>query len=510
MLEKDKGKISEEEKKKLEFIATQAGTMTKDQMGSTIKDLNIKNPDTGNDLTEPEEFNLMFKTSIGPSGLLTGYLRPETAQGIFVNFNKLLDFNGGKMPFAGAQIGLGFRNEIAPRSGLLRVREFEMAEIEHFVDPEDKKHPKYKNIKHYKLPLFSKEKQGKMEDPHFDLTLEDALAQKIIDNETLAYFICRTYIFLVSAGVNPQNIRFRQHCENEMAHYASDCWDAEIETSYGWVECVGIADRSCYDLNCHAKVSKIKHVAARKFSQPQTIQVVKVNMNKGVLGGQYKGDSKLLFEYIAGCTTQELLCLKNDFDTKGTLDVELEGKKFVLDGKNCSFELKNQQVMEEKYTPNVIEPSFGIGRILYSIFEHSFKMRDEKRTFLHLPAKIAPVKCSILPLVSSLDFDPLVNQISISLKKRGISNKVDSGSSTIGRRYARTDEIGIPFGITVDNQSLTDSTVTLREISTTKQVRIPVAEVVEVMENLIEGFLDWNAVLTKYPLFESKTEESEE
>lgn len=129
--------------------------MKAEQLNETIRELAIKSPDTGNDLSEALPFNLMFETMIGPTGQLRGFLRPETAQGIFINFRRLLEFNNGRMPFAAAQIGLGYRNEIHPKQGLLRVREFTMAEIEHFVDPANKKHPKFYRIKDLCLPLFS-------------------------------------------------------------------------------------------------------------------------------------------------------------------------------------------------------------------------------------------------------------------------------------------------------------------------------------------------------------------
>lgn len=151
----EKKKAKPEEVKELESILTKVETFSIDQMHETIQKLGIKSPDTGNELGRPEPFNLMFATPIGPSGALQGFLRPETAQGIFVNFNRLNEFNGGRIPFASAQIGLGFRNEIAPRQGLYRVREFEMAEIEHFFDPKSTDHPKFKSVKDLELPLLT-------------------------------------------------------------------------------------------------------------------------------------------------------------------------------------------------------------------------------------------------------------------------------------------------------------------------------------------------------------------
>ena len=145
-----------DEKNELELLEADVENYSAEQIDELITRMNIKDPDTGNSLSPAVPFNLMFDTQIGPTGLFKGYLRPETAQGIFINFRRLIEFNNGRMPFAAAQIGMGFRNEISPRQGLLRVREFTMAEIEHFVDPNDKSHPKFaSSVAHLDLPLLS-------------------------------------------------------------------------------------------------------------------------------------------------------------------------------------------------------------------------------------------------------------------------------------------------------------------------------------------------------------------
>ena len=185
----------------------------------------------------------MFQTHIGPSGAVKGFLRPETAQGIFVNFKRLLEFNQGKLPFAAAQIGNAFRNEISPRSGLIRVREFTMAEVEHFCDPAEKDHPKFSGVADTMMTLYSANNQMGGEAAR-QVRIGDAVAAGTVANQTLGYFLTRIQNFLIKIGVDNSRLRFRQHMANEMAHYACDCWDAEILTSYGWVECVGCADRS--------------------------------------------------------------------------------------------------------------------------------------------------------------------------------------------------------------------------------------------------------------------------
>lgn len=164
--------------------------------------------------------------------LLCSFLRPETAQGIFVNFKRLLEFNGNRLPFAGAQIGKAFRNEVSPRSGLIRVREFDMAEIEYFVDPDKKNSfPKFDQISSVPVNLYSACDQMEGRSAQ-QVTVGEALTAGTIANKTLGYFIGRMHLFLTKMGVATNRLRFRQHLSNEMAHYACDCWDAECKTSY--------------------------------------------------------------------------------------------------------------------------------------------------------------------------------------------------------------------------------------------------------------------------------------
>lgn len=174
----------------------------------------------------------MFDTAIGPEGDKKGYLRPETAQGQFLNFSKLLEFNNAKMPFASASIGKSFRNEISPRSGLLRVREFLMAEIEHFVDPKAKAHRRFREVEQVQCRFLPKGVQQEGKTEVTEVTIGHAVKSGMVDNETLGYFLVRIWLFLQKIGCDMSRVRFRQHMNNEMAHYATDCWDAEIHTSY--------------------------------------------------------------------------------------------------------------------------------------------------------------------------------------------------------------------------------------------------------------------------------------
>ncbi|XP_033325114.1 glycine--tRNA ligase isoform X1 [Megalopta genalis] len=504
-------KTSEATRAECNDIIVKLDGMTKDEMAAILLKFNMKSPISGNDLTEPIEFNLMFATEIGPTGLKKGYLRPETAQGIFVNFKRLLAFNQERLPFAAAQIGNAFRNEISPRSGLIRVREFTMAEIEHFCDPNDKSHPKFETVKDLSLLLYSacNQMDGKSAQR---VTIGDAVSTKLIANETLGYFMGRINQFLIKVGVDPKRLRFRQHMGNEMAHYACDCWDAECLTSYGWIECVGCADRSAYDLTQHTKATGVKLVAEKKLSAPKNVDICEIVPNKVLIGKTFKKDSKLVQDALAALTESEINALESAISENGEEELKLSNDTDVKITKDM-IQVKRYQktVHVEEIIPSVIEPSFGIGRIMYAVFEHNFKARDgdEKRTYFSLPPVVAPLKCSVLPLSSNDEFVPFVKQLSQDLTKVDVSHKIDDSSGSIGRRYARTDEIAIPFGITIDFDTLkTPHSATLRERDSMRQVRINLDELPGVVRDLSYGKITWADIEAKYPKFEQESTES--
>lgn len=243
------------------------------------------------------------------------------------------------------------------------------------------------------------------------MTLAEAVANKVIDNQTLAYFMARTYLFLQSVGISAEGIRFRQHRSDEMAHYAKDCWDAEVETSYGWIEIAGHADRSCFDLSRHAKRTKTELVAARLLPEPKQVKFVKVLPNKKEIGKVFKGDSKPINDVLEEASEEEKLALMKEFESTGEATLTLpSGKQVKLNKDFIAFELGEKTQHEEKYTPSVIEPSFGIGRIVYCIFEHCFKIRphEASRTYFTFPPLIAPLKCSILPLIPNPELNNFV------------------------------------------------------------------------------------------------------
>jgi glycyl-tRNA synthetase len=494
-----------------------------------MKEHNIKNPETGGDLEDPVEFNLMFQTTIGPSGGNIAYLRPETAQGQFLNFNKLLEFNNAQMPFASASIGKSFRNEISPRAGLLRVREFLMAEIEHYVDPEGgKKHANFDEVAHVELELLNRDVQLQGKTAVERKAIGKAVEEGIVDNETLGYFLARIQIFMQNIGIDQTKIRFRQHMANEMAHYAADCWDCELFTSYGWIECVGCADRSAYDLTVHSKATGVPLLVRQTRAEPLKIEQFEIDLDKKKFGPKFRKDAKAVEAAVEGLTQDLREKLAIELKDTGKIEIDVPGTesgKAVLDKDLIVIEKRTSESHIREYVPNVIEPSFGIGRILYALIEHNYWTRegDEARGVISFPALVAPTKVLLCPLSSNKVFVPLLRRISNGLLDRGISSLVDDSGASIGKRYvngqvfagqmtnisrySRNDELGTPFGITVDFQSVEDSTITLRERDTTKQVRGSEEEVLTALKNLCDGRESWEDVLKRLPIFEGQKTE---
>jgi glycyl-tRNA synthetase len=479
-------------------------------MQQYIETYKIVAPGTGNPLSAPYPFNLMFETQIGPTGKVLGYLRPETAQGMFVNFKRLLEFNGGRMPFAAAQMGTAFRNEIAPRSGLLRVREFPLAEIEHFLNPRDKSHTKFHTVANYVLSLLDRDSQDG-QDITKQLTAGEAVSRGVIGNETLAYFMCRTSQFLTDCGIKSEKLRFRQHKSTEMAHYSSDCWDAEVFTTYGWIECVGHADRSAYDLSVHSARTKQDLMAQEVYDPPRIEEEVAVKINSGKFGPAFGTNQQRYAEHLRSLNKADALKLQADLK-KGPTKVSLcTGEAFELKPDMVTIEIKEKKVSVYKYLPGVIEPAFGIGRIMYAILEHSYCVRvkaGEEQGILQLPPLIAPVKCAILPLASSPESAALVRSLEQGFVKLGMSTKVDNSGASIGRKYARADEIGVPFGITIDFESVANNDCTVRDRDSLNQIRVNVAEAPTIIHALCTGKSTWQATYAKYPQFTASVEDA--
>ena len=344
-------------------------------------------PECGGEFTDPRQFNLMFKTHMGPVEDTANevYLRPETAQGIFVNFPNVVNSTRKKLPFGIGQIGKAFRNEITPGNFTFRTREFEQMEVEYFVKP----------------------------------GTDAAWLHKWVQ-ERLDWYI--TY------GIRPENLRLRQHAADELAHYAKDCYDIEYRFPWGWAELEGIADRTDFDLRQHAEAS----------------------------------------------------------------------------GQDMSYFDDSEEGGKQRYFPYVIEPSGGVDRATLAFWLDAYDEEPDPstssgpatsassgqaqtaavRVVLHLHRKLAPVTVAILPLSRNARLVPTAREVYNRLRKH-FNTQYDDAQS-IGRRYRRQDEIGTPYCVTIDFDTLDDHGVTIRDRDSMHQMRIPIAQLGEVLRDKME------------------------
>jgi len=329
---------------------------------------NDKCPSCGGELTEPHQFNLMFKTFMGPieEDANVVYLRPETAQGIFVNFQNVVNTSRKRLPFGIAQIGKSFRNEITTGNFIFRSREFEQMEIEFFVKPGT-------------------------DDKWFDYWLEER------------------FNWYVGLGIKKDNLRRREHTEGELAHYAKKCYDIDYQFPMGWSELEGVANRGDFDLKQHMTHS----------------------------------------------------------------------------GKSLTY---LDEETREHIVPYVIEPSAGVDRTVLSILCDAYDEepdKDEIRVLFHFHPDLAPVKVAVLPLSKKENLAALSRDVYADLRPCWMVQYDDTQS--IGRRYRRQDELGTPFCVTVDFQSLEDNQATIRERDTMNQIRVPISELRNTLQAKLAG-----------------------
>jgi glycyl-tRNA synthetase len=466
------------------YCIVSAGTMSADELEARLAPLKCPACKKVLGKVEVFPFNLMFSTNIGPGSQRRGYLRPETAQGMFTDFTRLLRFYRDTLPFGAVQIGKSYRNEISPRQGMIRLREFTQAEAEIFVHPEEKnRHPFFDRYAEYTMPFLGITQQEEGKEP-VTMTMREAVRSGLVANQYVAYFLALTHELLVKIGVKPERLRFRQHMPNERAHYADDCWDAEILSGrFGWVETVGIADRTDYDLQSHASHSGTPFTVFIQFAEPRTEQRRRIVPNRGVLGKQYRTRAKAVFAALEKATPGP-----------DGADIEVGGEKIHIPA--TLFEVRDEtiEVRGVDVIPHVVEPSYGIDRMIYAVLEqayHEEMVEGEVRTVLRLPPLIAPVQVAVFPLMNRDGLDTLAREIAGNIQQLGILAEYDD-SGAIGRRYRRQDEIGTPFAITIDYDSLDDRTVTLRDRDSMKQVRLPINRVPELVRDLIAGRTDFS------------------
>ena len=266
-------------------------------------------------------------------------------------------------------------------------------------------------------------------------------------------------------------------------------------------------------MHSKSNTTNSKLIAQRRLNEPKQVSIVQCQPQKAVIGKRYKKDSQLVINYLASLTEDQVEEFDRRVTTDGKIELNLDDKQFELTKEDYQIDRKEKMVHVEDVVPNVIEPSFGIGRIMYCLFEHTFKQREDKaRTFFSLPPEIAPLKCSILPLISNEQYYEIVDEIKSQLIKLNLSSKVDEGKESIGKRYSRTDELSIPFAITIDGQTLDEKSsgrplsVTLRERDSMQQIRVSVDELPSIVLNLSVGNVKWNDLKEEKGLVNSRND----
>lgn len=457
---------------------------TPEEVAEFIAEHAIACPVCGTGLAEEpvEEFNLMFETNIGPGTASTGYLRPETAQGIFVEFPRLKEYARGQLPFGVTQIGRAYRNEISPRNALVRVRELTQAELELFIDPE-RNEPDLGAVSSVPLTLYPATNQ-QSDGEYVETTVGDAVEEGIVTSPWIAYYLGVARQWYATTGVDMDRFRFRQHLSGERSHYASDCWDAEAEIEGDWIELAGFAYRSDYDLRKHDEYADDDFTIFREYDEPQTVERVTVNPDMSYLGPEFGGDAAAVADALETLAERDPEAFEGE-----TVTVSVDGETYTVPTEKTGFSVETVTEQGEHILPHVIEPSFGVGRTVYTLLIHGYTedvIDEETRTRLELEPHIAPTTVGVFPLMDRDGLGDMARLLADDLRTAGIDVTYDD-SGSIGRRYRRQDEVGTPYCVTVDYDTLEDDTVTIRERDSATQRRVPSDDLVEIIEALRTG-----------------------
>jgi len=365
-----------------------------ESLDHVIETKGIKCPKCKGDFGKAHMFNLMFQTGIGGERS-PAYARPETAQGIFTSFPRIFKNHGTKLPLAVGQVGRSFRNEISPRKGLVRMREFTQMELEYFFNPSESSFAGFGDVSSEKMTMKI---SGELQ----EMSGKEITEKKVSSNEIMSYFLLKEWEFYKKVGIDEKRMWFRVLDDNEIPHYSKGNIDMEVDTSFGIVETIGNAYRTDFDLSQHS---------------------------------EHSGNNLSVF-------------------------VESEKKKIM---------------------PHVLEVSMGVDRLFYCILEHCYREKDpDKNTgagkeweWFDFPPAIAPYHVAVYPLMTKDGLDEKAKEVTAMLRSKGL-DVMYRASGSIGRRYARADEVGIPYALTIDYDTLKDGTVTIRYRNDGKQERVKI------------------------------------
>lgn len=414
-----------------------------------------------------------------------------------MEFPRLKEYARGNLPFGITQIGPAYRNEISPRGGLLRLREFTQAELEQFIDPEEDE-PPLDRVRDVSVRLYPATEQQAEDGEYVETTIGEAVDEEIIGSPWVGYYLGVAKEWYDRIGVDLDRFRFRQHLAGERAHYASDCWDAESEVDGDWIEIAGFSYRADYDLSKHDEYGDDAFTVFKRYDEPKTVERATVDPDMSVLGPEFGGDAAAVAEALETLAERD----PDAFDSE-TVSVEVNGDDQTVDTDVANFSVETVTENGEHLTPHVVEPSFGVGRTVQTLLAHAYsedEVDGEERTYLSLEPEVAPQDAAVFPLVTNDDrLTELADRVAADLREAGVAVAYDD-SGSIGRRYRRQDEIGTPFCVTIDRDGIEGDgpeTVTVRERDSAVQVRVPAEELATELTALRTGG-EFDALVDRY------------
>ncbi|MEM2262226.1 MAG: glycine--tRNA ligase [Ignisphaera sp.] len=465
-----------------------------EELEKLINENNIRCPLCNGVLGSVRKFLLLFQTYIGPySPENLAYLRPEAAQGMFINFKRVYDLAKRRLPLGIVQIGKVARNEISPRQGPIRLREFTIMEIEFFYDEANPNCDLlYECCKEGKIRILTAEQRQRDDDKPISISPAEAFSDGIIKSPWLAYWMCIANNFINALGVPSSYSYFEEKLPHERAHYSRQTFDQMvIVDKWGKLEVSGHAYRYTYDLERHIMFSKADLYALRQLKTPKTVKKISVQYDKVAILKLFGSRAGEVFKAISDINKDELVKIINS----------TQSDSIVLNGiaipKNIfSIVETDEQQWVEKFVPSVSEPSFGAERLLYIALEYAYSEQGD-RIVLRLPTRIAPIKVGVTPLVDKEPLKQFARRVYEVLKERHYVLYLEGG--TIGKKYALADELGIPFVVTVDYDSISNNDVTVRDRDSRKQIRVPFNDLLRVIDL---GLSNYDIFSIGYPVIE--------
>ncbi|MEM2020657.1 MAG: glycine--tRNA ligase [Zestosphaera sp.] len=451
-----------------DLLGVRTEGMRPEELNAIIKEKGVRCPSCGGELSEVRAFNLLFQTNVGPYRHGTAYLRPEAAQGMFTSFKRVFTSMRYALPVGIAQIGRVARNEISPRQGMVRLREFTIMEVEFFFDPEEPMTPDFNRFQGRLKILTAESRRSGVEEP-ITVKPEEAVAEGIVLNPWLAYWMSVAQAFVKEIGLEEGEVMFEEKLPEERAHYSKQTFDQLVAISrWGWVEISGHAYRTDYDLSRHMQFSGEDMTVYRELREPKETVVRRVVIDEAVLRESLGEEAVRVVNVLKSFKADEVeKMIKNG-------EVVVAGFRIPT---NALRVVEGVEVVRgRRFVPHVIEPSFGAERLVLVALDKAYT-EEGGRVVLKLPPRIAPYKLAVFPLVTKDQLIGVAKRIYEEAVRAGLTVIYDEDGS-IGRRYARVDEIGVPFAVTVDYRTLDDGTVTIRLRDTREQVRVRIDELI--------------------------------